>query len=79
VQEAGERDRVVAGDRLGDDVPSGDVQRGDDGDGAVADVLELPAGRAAGAGSRPGYLRYFAWMPVFSSMQITMVSGGGRR
>ena len=32
-----------------------------------------------GAGSRPGYLRYFAWMPVFSSMQITTVSGGGRR
>jgi len=36
------------------------------------------AGRP-GAGRRPGYLRCFAWMPVFSSMQITMASGGGRR
>jgi hypothetical protein len=32
VQEAGEGDRVVAGDRLGDHLPGGDVQRGDDGD-----------------------------------------------
>ena len=36
------------------------------------------AGRP-GAGSRSGYLRYFAWMPVFSSMQTTTVPGGGRR
>src|SRR5450755_1697472 len=47
VQEAGEGDRVVTGDRLGDDLPGGDVQRGDDGDGAVADVLELPPGQPA--------------------------------
>src|ERR1017187_3386941 len=53
VQEAGEGDRVVAADRLGDDLPGGDVQRGDDGDGAVTDVLELPAGRAAPAGGAP--------------------------
>ena len=28
---------------------------------------------------RSGYLRYLAWIPVFSSMQTTTVSGGGRR
>ena len=30
-------------------------------------------------GGRSGYLRYLAWIPVFSSMQITTVPGGGRR
>jgi len=43
VQEADEGDRVVAGDRLDDDLPGPDLQRGDDGHGAVADVLELAA------------------------------------
>ena len=32
-----------------------------------------------GRGGRSGYLRYLAWIPVFSSMQITTVPGGGRR
>lgn len=32
-----------------------------------------------GAARRSGYLRYLAWIPVFSSMQITTVSAGGRR
>jgi hypothetical protein len=59
VQEAGEGGGVVAGDRLGDDLPGGDVQRGDDGDGAVADVLEFPAGRAARGGQASGVLAVF--------------------
>ena len=70
-------------DRLGDHLPGGDVQRGDDGGGAVADVLELPRGRQpappARRGGRSGYLRDLAWIPVFSSMQIITVPGGGRR
>lgn len=32
-----------------------------------------------GAARRSGYLRYLAWIPVFSSTQTTTVSGGGRR
>ena len=36
VQKADEGDRVVAGDRLGDHLPGGDVKRGDHRDGAVA-------------------------------------------
>jgi hypothetical protein len=50
MQEAGEGGRVVAADRLGDDLPGGDVQRGNDGDGTVADVFEFPSCQPA----RPG-------------------------
>ena len=35
--------------------------------------------RRPGRGGRSGYLRDLAWIPVFSSMQITTVPGGGRR
>ena len=40
LQEAGEGDRVVVLDRLGDHLPGGGLQRGDDGQRAVADVLD---------------------------------------
>src|ERR1017187_2223512 len=63
VQEAGEGDRVVAGDRFGDDLPGRDLQRGDDGHGAVADVFELPPGHPAGPGSPLGELAVFRLDP----------------
>ena len=84
VQEAGEGNLVVVLDRLGDHLAGGGVQRGDDGGGAVADVLELPPGPAPppppARPRRPlGNLRDLASIPVFSSMQIITVPGGGRR
>ena len=78
VQETGEGDRVVPGDRLGDHLPGGDLA-------ATMETVPLRtysnsrlASRLRCAG-RSGYLRYLAWIPVFSSMQITTVPGGGRR
>ena len=62
-------------DALGDDLAGGHVHRGDDGDRAVADVLELAAGVPARPGGMPGCLRDLAWMPVFSSMLISTVPG----
>jgi len=43
-------------DALGDDLAGGHVHRGDDGDGAVAGVLEFAAGVAAVPGGDPGVL-----------------------
>src|SRR6266571_4926214 len=57
VQEPGEGGGVAAVDALGDDLAGGDVHGGEEGDGAVAGVLELPPGVAAGNG---GDLRVLA-------------------
>src|SRR6266567_3281545 len=56
-QELDEGAGVVAGDRLGEDLAGVHVQRGDDGDGAVPDVLELPSGAPA---RRAGQVGVFA-------------------
>ena len=78
-QELHEGDGVVVPDPLGDDLPVRHVQGGDDRDGPVPDV---PNSRRASRRARPGisgWVRDLAWMPVFSSMLIRTVPGGGFR
>ena len=75
----GERHGAVAVNPLRDDLASGHVHRGEDRDGAVPDVLDLPPGVPAGPAGDLGVLTGLAWMPVASSTLISTVRRGGSR
>ncbi len=75
VQEASEGDRVVPADRLDDHLPGGDLQCGDDGGGAVADVFELPP-RQRWPGGLPGI---FAVLGMDPGLLIDADHDGARR